>query len=65
MGTVHLTTVTGLKTATTEEQSEDIMAGASDAELKEVGMSTSVCGSLISLKINLRLSNCLILTVTV
>jgi len=29
------TTVTGLKTATTEEQSKDIMAGASDAELKE------------------------------
>merc|ERR1712071_542656 len=29
------TTVTGLKTATTEEQRNDIMAGASDAELRE------------------------------
>ena len=38
METVHLKIVTGLKTATTTEQKKDIMAGASDAELKEVGM---------------------------
>ena len=45
MGTGHLTTFTGLSKATTEEQKKDIMAGASDAELKEVGMNTILCGN--------------------